>query len=151
MEGVPGGGGGCSDLQQLKGCSSSSSSTLSFTCLHQMSAALILLSRSTEAGPTRSRCGSTFLPQSPRRVSTERAETGPDRTGSPCVCDVFRVQQQRERSAASVMSRPGKRSFQAALIFLSVAHLTAGTARGDRGATTGDRGRKQQEQKQVLS
>lgn len=93
----------------------------------------------------------------PPAVSTEsfhracRDRTGPDRTGSPCVCDVFRVQQQRERSAASVMSRPGKRSFQAALIFLSVAHLTAGTARGDRGATTGDRGRKQQEQKQVLS
>lgn len=51
----------------------------------------------------------------------------PDRTGPDTGrSGVFRVQQQRERGAASVMTRPGKRSFQAALIFLSVAQLTAG-------------------------
>eukprot|EP00066_Takifugu_rubripes_P019447 XP_011608713.1 PREDICTED: activin receptor type-1C [Takifugu rubripes] len=51
----------------------------------------------------------------------------PDRTGPDTGrSGVFRVQQQRERSAASAMTRPGKRSFQAALIFLSVAQLAAG-------------------------
>lgn len=91
-----------------------------------MSAALIPFKQVNRGGAkTRPGCGSTFLPQSPRRVSTERVdvEAGPDRTD---LCDAFRVQQQRERSAASVMTRPGKRSFQAALVVLSVAQLATG-------------------------
>lgn len=107
-----------------------------------MSAALILVKQVNRGGANTLPLRLHFPPQSPRRVSTERAEAGPDRVAvcvCVCVCDVFRVQQQRERSAASVMTRPGKRSFQAALIFLSVAQLTAGRAGGDRGQGRNDR------------
>lgn len=79
-------GGGGSDLQQLKGCSSA----LSFTCLHQMSAALILSKQVNRGGANALRLRLHFPPavaaESSHRACGCGGRTGPDRTQGGPVC-----------------------------------------------------------------
>lgn len=100
--------GGGSDPQQLKGCSSA----LSFTCLHQMSAALILFKQVNRGGANALRLRLHFPPavaaESSHRACGCGGRTGPD-TGRS---GVFRVQQQRtaERRFGHDSSREAERS-----------------------------------------
>lgn len=146
MESVPGGGGGgggaCSDLQQLNGCSS----TLSFTCLRQMSAALILFKQVSRGGanalPLRLHFPPAVAAESFHRACGGR--TGPDRVAVCVMC--FGSSSSEIGAPLRSWLVPGSGAFRrrwSSWVWLSWRQVRLeGT--GGKGATTGVCGRKQQ-------
>ena len=126
---------------------------LSFTCLHQRFAALILSNPSQQRRSDSPVCVSQFSPPAAAAAAARsciqlrgvlgaglRGTTG---TSPRCVILGFLFYEKGKKKkkkkkvtgghgadAAQAMTGPGRQSFQAALILLSVAQLTAGTVTG---------------------